>query len=63
MGCIRYITKLFLQAYPSVKLQDRNLILKCWLINMKIDFKASGKATQFGDKDTGKNLKGNNQFQ
>lgn len=30
---------------------------------MKIDFKASGKATQLGDKDTGKNLKGNNRFQ
>lgn len=30
---------------------------------MKTDFKALGKATQIGDEDTGKKLKGNNQFQ
>lgn len=30
---------------------------------MKTDFKALGKATQSGDEDTGKKLKGNNQFQ
>lgn len=30
---------------------------------MKTDFKALGKATQFGDEDTGRKLKGNNQFQ
>lgn len=30
---------------------------------MKTDFKALGKATQFGDEDTGMKPKGNNQFQ
>jgi len=30
---------------------------------MKTDFKALGKATQFGDEETGKKLKRNNQFQ
>lgn len=29
---------------------------------MKTDFKALGKATQFGDEDTGRRQKGNNQF-